>query len=84
LDDQPWTGKIQNVTIEDCSFEQKFPKKIQITRLENFTKKEDLQVTFKNLTIEKKKINSLDSNYFNLSKCNGVIQFKCAGSKYGW
>ncbi|MFY0653188.1 MAG: hypothetical protein JXQ96_14195 [Cyclobacteriaceae bacterium] len=75
-DDQPWTGKIQNVVIEDCSFEQVFPKKIQISRLEDYTNAEDLQVTIKNLTIGKKKINSLNPNYFQISKCNGTIQFK--------
>lgn len=75
-DNQSWTGKIQNVTVEDCSFEQKFPKKFQITRVESHAKAVDLQVTFKNLTIENKKIKSLDSNYFNRSKCNGIIQFE--------
>lgn len=75
-DDQPWTGKIQNVIIEDCSFEQKFPNKIQISRVESHTTAEDIQVTFKNLTIANKKIKFLDPNYFNLSKCNGVIQFE--------
>lgn len=75
-DDQPFTGKITNVVIEDCSFEQKFPNKIQMSRLEDYTKAEDLQVTIKNLTIGKKKINSLDTNYFQISKCNGTIQFK--------
>jgi len=76
IDDQLWTGKIKNVVIEDCSFEQKFPKKIQISRLESHTVKEDIQVTFKNLTIEGKKIMSLDPDYFNLKKCNGIIQFE--------
>lgn len=75
-DDQPWTGKIKNVIIEDCSFEQKFPKKIQISRVESHTVKEDIQVTFKNLTIANKKINDLDPHYFNLSKCNGIIEFE--------
>ena len=75
-DNQPWTGKIKNVIIEDCSFEQKFPKKIQISRVESHTVKEDIQVTFKNLTIANKKIKTLDPDYFNLSKCNGVINFK--------
>lgn len=75
-DDQPWTGKIQNVIIEDCSFEQKFPNKIQISRVESHTTAEDIQVTFKNLSIANKKIKFLDPNYFDLSKCNGVIQFE--------
>jgi len=75
-DKQPWTGKIKNVRIEDCTFEQQFPNKIQISRIESHTKKEDIQVTFKNLTIEGKKIMSLDPDYFNLKKCNGIIQFE--------
>ena len=75
-DDQPWTGKIKNVVFENCSFEQEFPKKIQMSRLEDHTKSEDLQVTIKNLTIKGKKINSLDPKYFNISKTNGEIQFK--------
>lgn len=75
-DDQPWTGKIKNVVIEGCSFEQKFPKKMQISRVESHTVKEDIQVMFKNLTIEGKKIKSLDPKYFNLDKCNGVILFE--------
>lgn len=75
VDDQAWTGKIKNVVIEDCTFEQKFPKKMQITRVKSHTKVEDLQVTFKNLIIADKKIKSLDPNYFNVSKCNGIIQF---------
>jgi len=75
-DEQPWTGKILNVHIEDCSFEQEFPNKIQISRLEQYAKAEDLQVTIKNLTIGKKKINSLDPAYFHLPKCNGRVQFE--------
>jgi hypothetical protein len=75
-DDQPWTGKIKNVVIEDCFFEKKFPKKMQISRLESHTVKEDLEVTFKNLTIGNKKIDFLDPDYFNLKKCNGVIRFE--------
>jgi hypothetical protein len=74
-DDQPWTGKIQNVLIENCSFELQFPKKIQISRLVDYTEPKDIDVTFKNLTIAGKKINFLDPEYFNVSKCNGTIQF---------
>ncbi len=75
-DDQPWTGKIQNVIIEDCTFEQKPPNKIQISRVASHTTANDLQVTFKNLTIANKKLTFLDPNYFNISKCNGVINFE--------
>lgn len=75
-DHQTWTGKIKNVVIEDCSFGQKFPKKIQISRVESHTKKEDVQVTFKNLTIAKKKVRSLNPDYFNVSKCNSIINFE--------
>ncbi|MBT7000448.1 MAG: hypothetical protein HN778_20720 [Prolixibacteraceae bacterium] len=76
VDDQPWTGKIKNVVIEDCSFEQKFPEKIEVSRLESHTVKEDIQVKFKNLIIDGKKITSLDPDYFKVSKCNGTIQFE--------
>ncbi len=75
-DNQPWTGKILNIKIEDCRFEQMFPNKIQISRLEQYTRVGDLQVTFKNLVIVDQKINSLDPKYFNLSKCKGEIKFK--------
>jgi hypothetical protein len=75
-DDQPWTGKIKNVVFENCSFEKKFPNKIQISRLENYTEPKDIDVTFKNLTISGKKITFLDPDYFNVSKCNGLIKFK--------
>lgn len=74
-DDQPWTGKIRNVRIENCSFEQAFPNKIQISRLEQYTEPKDLQVTFKNLTIGNTKVNFLNPDFFNLSKCNGIIKF---------
>ena len=75
-DNQPWIGKIKNVVFENCTFEQKFPNKIQISRLENYTDQKDIDVTFKNLTILGKKITFLNPNYFNLSKCNGLIKFK--------
>lgn len=75
-DDQPWTGKIKNVVIEDCTFEQKFPNKIQVSRVASHTKKEDIDVTFKNLTIAGRSVRSLDPEYFNLSKCNGEIRFE--------
>ena len=60
---------------KNISFEQQFPKKIQISRLVDYTEPKDIDVTFKNLTIAGKKINFLDPEYFNLSKCNGTIQF---------
>lgn len=75
-DDQAWTGKIKNVRIENCSFEQQFPKKIQLSRLIDHTEQQDLQVSFKNLRIAGKKINFLDPNYFNVAKCNGLISFE--------
>ncbi|MEQ9288024.1 MAG: glycosyl hydrolase family 28 protein [Cyclobacteriaceae bacterium] len=75
-DDQPFTGKIKNVVIEDCSFEQEFPNKIQLSRLEGYTKRKDMQVTVKNLTIANKKVSALDPDYFNISKCNAEIRFE--------
>jgi polygalacturonase len=75
-DNQLWTGKIKNVTIEDCTFEQAFPDKINISRIESHTKPEDLQVTFKNLRIGKHQINFLDPDYFDIPKCNGLIRFE--------
>lgn len=75
-DDQPWTGKIESVLFENCSFETMFPKKIQISRIESHTDSDDLNVTFKNLVIEGKKINTLDPEYFNLDRTNGIISFK--------
>ncbi len=75
-DDQPWTGKIEGVLFEDCSFEMMFPKKIQISRIDSHTSEKDLNVTFKNLTIEGKKVKKLSGEYFNLQRTNGTIRFK--------
>ncbi|WP_171596561.1 glycoside hydrolase family 28 protein [Marinifilum caeruleilacunae] len=75
-EDQPWTGKINNVVFENCSFEQMFPKKIQVSRIESHTKNKDLQITFKNVTIEGEKVISVDADYFNLKKTNGIVKFK--------
>jgi hypothetical protein len=75
-EDQPWTGKIVNVRIENCSFETVFPRKIQVRRLADYTSKDDLSVTFHRLTIEGKQINSLDPAHFDLARCNGLIHFE--------
>ncbi|MEM9078920.1 MAG: glycosyl hydrolase family 28 protein, partial [Bacteroidota bacterium] len=75
-DDQPWTGKIEGVLFEDCSFEMMFPKKIQISRIDSHTSEKDLNVTFKNLTIEGKQVKELSGEYFNLQRTNGTIRFK--------
>lgn len=74
-DDQPWTGKIKNVVIKDCTFEQQFPKKIQISRIESHTEPGDIEVTFTNLTIANKQVSFLDPTYFELKKCNGRVVF---------
>jgi hypothetical protein len=76
IDDQPTLGKILNVTIEDCSFENKFPNKFRIYRDETQTQAHDLQVTIKNLLVGKKQIEFLNPDFFDLPVCNGVIQFK--------
>ena len=76
IDDQSTLGKILNVTIEDCSFEQKFPNKFRIYRDETQTQSNDLQVTIQNLSVGKKQIEFLNPDYFDLPVCNGVIQFK--------
>jgi polygalacturonase len=75
-DERSRVGKIRDVRIEDCSFEESFPNKIQVSRIVSETQAEDLQVVFRNLSIGGKLIRSLDPEYFELSKCNGSIRFK--------
>lgn len=74
--DQTWSGRIRNTRVENCSFEQMFPKKIQFTRGVSFTEEEDFQVTISNLTISGDLLDHLDPKYFNLSKCNGNVEFE--------
>jgi hypothetical protein len=73
---QTYTGKIKNVLIEDCSFEQMFPNKIEVSRHKTFTSEGDIELIFRNLTISKQVIKSVDAAYFNLEKSNGTIVFQ--------
>lgn len=74
--DQNWSGRIRNIRVENCSFEQMFPKKMQFTRGVSFTNEEDFQVSISNLIIDDEVVDYLDPRFFNLNKCNGVIKFK--------
>lgn len=74
--DQAWTGKIQNVMIENCSFETQFPRKIEVRRIESHTEETDLYITFKGLSITGKAVNTLDPAYFHEARCNGIIRFQ--------
>lgn len=75
-DAQPRLGKIRNVTIDGCSFVQKFPEGFRIFRDETQTMESDLQVTIKNLMVEDNPVKSLDPEYFEKKACNGTVQFK--------
>lgn len=75
-DEQQELGKIQNVTIENCSFYTKFPNNFRVYRDPEQSKKDDVQVTFINLKAEGKQVLTLDPEYFDLKSCNGIINFK--------
>ncbi len=75
-DEQPTLGKIKNVTIENCSFNTKFPNNFRVYQDPEQSKKDDVQVTFKNLMVEGKQILTLDPDYFDMESCNGTINFK--------
>ncbi len=68
-------GKILNVRIEDCLFKKAFPNKFKIVRDATLTVSSDVQITFKNLTVEGKKVTNLSSVYFD-SSCNGTVVFE--------
>jgi polygalacturonase len=73
---QTYTGKIKNVLIEDCSFEQMFPNKMEVSRHKTFTSEGDIELKIRNLTIDKQVVKSVDATYFNLDKSNGTIVFE--------
>jgi hypothetical protein len=68
-------GKIQNVIVEDCSFETAFPKKMAFFRHFSETERNDLSVYFKNLFIGGRKIQELTPEFFDLSKNNSDLNF---------
>lgn len=74
--DQTKLGRIQNVRIEDCTFNSKFPNKIRIFRDVAITDLDDLEVIIKNLIIDGQKINNVSSTYFDMNNCNGKIIFE--------
>ena len=61
-------GKIQNITIEDCTFEETFPKKWTFLRHYSENQKNDLRVHLKNIAVGGKKIEKMDTEFFDLKK----------------
>ena len=53
-----------------------FPNKIEVSRHKTFTSEGDIELIFRNLTISKQVIKSVDAAYFNLEKSNGTIVFQ--------
>ena len=68
-------GKIQNITIEDCNFEEAFANKLAFFRYYSETKKKDLSVHLKNVFIGGKKIEEIDTNFFDPEKNNAELSF---------
>lgn len=68
-------GKIQNITIEDCTFEETFPKKWAFLRHYSETQKNDLSVHLKNIAVGGKKIEKMDTEFFDLKKNNAELSF---------
>ena len=68
-------GKIQKITLEDCTFEVAFPKKWAFYRHYPQTQKNDLSVHLKNVFVRGKKIERMDSEFFDLEKNNGELTF---------
>ena len=68
-------GKIQKITIEDCTFKVAFPKKWAFYRHFSQTQKNDLSVHLKNVFVEGKKIDRMDSEFFDPQKNNAELTF---------
>ena len=68
-------GKIQNITIQDCTFETPFPKKLSFYRYYPETEIKDLSIHFVNLVIGGKKIEEIDPEFFDLKKNNADLIF---------
>jgi hypothetical protein len=68
-------GKIQKITLQDCTFEMAFPKKWAFYRHYSQTQKNDLSVHLKNVFVGGKKIERMDSEFFDLEKNNGELTF---------
>ena len=68
-------GRIQNITIEDCIFKVAFPNKWAFFRHYSQTQKNDLSVHLKNVFVGGKKINTIDSEFFDLQKNNADLTF---------
>lgn len=68
-------GKIKNITIEDCSFEEAFPKKWIFFRHYPETQKSDLSVHLKNIFVGGKKIEEMDAEFFDPKKNNAELSF---------
>ncbi len=69
-------GKIQNVMIENCTFEQAFPKRFSFYRHYTETETSDLSINFKNFVIGGNKIELLDTIYFDPQKNNAALFFE--------
>ncbi len=68
-------GKIQNIIIEDCNFEEAFPKKWAFYRHYSQTKKKDLSVHLKNIFVGGEKIEEMDTEFFDPKKNNAELSF---------
>ena len=68
-------GRIQNITIEDCIFKVAFPNKWAFFRHYSQTQKNDLSVHLKNVFVGGKKINTMNSEFFDLQKNNAELTF---------
>lgn len=69
-------GKIRNILIEDCSFLDAFPNKFSFFRNHRNTTIEDLDITFKNLSVGGKPVEGLDPEIFDISMNNGHLIFE--------
>ena len=68
-------GRIQNITIEDCVFEETFPKKWAFFRHYIQTQQNDLSVHLKNIFVGGKKIDRMDFGFFDPEKNNAELTF---------
>ena len=69
-------GRIQNIRIEDCTFEETFPKKWVFFRHYSQSQKNDLSVNLKNVFIGGKKIEKMDLEVFDFEKNNAELTFE--------
>ena len=68
-------GRIQNITIEDCIFEETFPNKWAFFRHYIQTQQNDLSVHLKNVFVGGNKIDRMDFEFFDPEKNNAELTF---------